>query len=122
MFITNDGLRAYMMVNHWPIWTSMAGSLVTMMAMVCNPQITRSFPMNYGLLGVFTLFQAVMVGFICMVRTLLLLGLIHSVCDHGLLLQNSVSLALAILRDFFRSSDVPQQLEHALVLHNHKKQ
>lgn len=67
MFMSHDLLRQYLMKNQWPIWTSMAGSLATMMAMVCNPQITRSFPMNYGLLGVFTLFQSVMVGFVCMV-------------------------------------------------------
>jgi hypothetical protein len=66
------GLQGYLQKNQWPIWTSMGGSLVTMLAMVCNPAITRSFPVNYGLLGVFTFFQSVMVGFICMVCSLLL--------------------------------------------------
>lgn len=65
MFMTM-GFQEYLQKNQWPIWTSMGGSFVTMMAMVCNPQITRSFPVNYALLGVFTFFQSVMVGFICM--------------------------------------------------------
>jgi hypothetical protein len=72
MFMFQADLKGYLNTHPWPIWTSMIGSMVTLLAMVCNPQITRSFPMNYGLLGVFTFFQSVMVGFICMVCSLLL--------------------------------------------------
>lgn len=67
LFMTPSlGVKAFMQANHWPIWTSMGGSFITMIAMVCNPQITRTFPMNYALLGLFTVFESVMVGFICM--------------------------------------------------------
>lgn len=65
LFMTSSGVSDYMKTHQWPIWTSMGGSFVTMIAMVCNPQLTRRFPMNYGLLGVFTVFESVMVGFIC---------------------------------------------------------
>ena len=82
LFMTPSlGLQEYLKTNQWPIWTSMGGSFVTMIAMVCNPQLTRRYPMNYGLLGVFTIFESVMVGFICMVRSLLLhAGTFHSLC------------------------------------------
>ena len=58
----------------------MGGSFITMIAMVCNPQITRTFPMNYALLGLFTVFESVMVGFICMVRS----QLFHATALHSL--------------------------------------
>ena len=79
LFMTQSGVSDYLKQNQWPIWTSMGGSFVTMIAMVCNPQLTRRFPMNYGLLGVFTVFESVMVGFICMVCSLLFhAGTFHS--------------------------------------------
>ena len=57
-----------MLQNTWPLWTSMGVSFGALLAMVCSPNLARSFPHNYSLLAVFTLAESVLVGTICMVR------------------------------------------------------
>lgn len=49
--------------NQWLLIVSVVVTLSTMCAMVCCQKLARSFPTNYILLFVFTLFEGVMVGF-----------------------------------------------------------
>jgi FtsH-binding integral membrane protein len=69
MFMTSPGVKAYMQTNTWPIWVSLFGTFGVLGGMMCNPEILRTYPHNYTLLGVFTLLQSVMIGTVCMVRT-----------------------------------------------------
>lgn len=48
--------------NIWIFYLSMAMTLVTICAMSCCQELTRSFPTNYLLLFVFTGFEGVLVG------------------------------------------------------------
>lgn len=68
LMMMNQGINAYLSVNPWPLWTAMVVSFVTIIAMACKPELSRTYPTNYALLGVFTLAESVLIGMICMVR------------------------------------------------------
>lgn len=69
----STGLQAYLIANPWPLFVSMGIAFGTLIAIMCNPTLARSYPHNYTLLAVFTLAEAVSIGFVCMVRLHLLL-------------------------------------------------
>jgi len=58
--------KSFIMDNQWLLTASMAGSLATICAMSCCPDLGRKFPLNYGLLIGFTLCESVLVGVVCM--------------------------------------------------------
>jgi hypothetical protein len=76
IFMATPSLKNYMIgqAHTWPLWTSMAISFGVLIAMMCNVSLARTFPHNYLLLGLFTLAESVMVGTICMVRSVHLLS------------------------------------------------
>lgn len=71
LFMMSSGLQAYLVQNPWPLFVSIGISFGTLIAMMCNPNLARSYPHNYTLLAVFTLAEAVSIGFVCMVCLLL---------------------------------------------------
>jgi len=54
----------WLIANAWLLYLSVAMTLVTMCAMVCCQQMTRTYPTNYIFLFVFTAFEGVCVGFV----------------------------------------------------------
>jgi len=48
------------------VFASMAVSIGMMCVFMCCPMVMRQFPLNYILLGLFTVAESVMVGFICL--------------------------------------------------------
>lgn len=50
--------------NTWLLWTSMGLSFVFLIPMVCVQTLRRSFPLNFIILFLFTLCEAVMVGMV----------------------------------------------------------
>lgn len=55
---------AWLMANQWLCLVSMAATVGIVCAMTCVPKLFKEFPTNYILLFVFTLFEAVLVGFV----------------------------------------------------------
>lgn len=70
IFMTTSGVQQYLTQHQWPLFASMGVSFGTILAMMCNIQLARTFPQNYILLGIFTAAESVLVGTVCMVRTL----------------------------------------------------
>lgn len=50
--------------NQWLLTLSMVFTIATICAMSCCPKMAREFPSNYILLFTFTLFEAILVGFV----------------------------------------------------------
>jgi len=50
--------------NQWLLLTSLVGSIIATCAMSCCPKVTETTPTNYIFLFGFTLFEAVLVGFV----------------------------------------------------------
>jgi hypothetical protein len=71
VFMSTTGVKEYMTVNTWPLWTSMGVSFGVLIAMMCNVSLARTFPHNYLLLTLFTAAESVMIGTVCMVRSTL---------------------------------------------------
>lgn len=51
------------------MWLSLAATVALMCTMTCQPHLMRQSPTNYILLFLFTMFESVMVGFICLSYT-----------------------------------------------------
>uniref|UniRef100_A0A7S1F1S7 Uncharacterized protein n=1 Tax=Noctiluca scintillans TaxID=2966 RepID=A0A7S1F1S7_NOCSC len=62
--LTSMVSQSWLVANSWIMYLSLGMTMVTMCAMVCCQNLTRSFPTNYILLFVFTAFEGVCVGFI----------------------------------------------------------
>lgn len=61
----SDGFRLWLFQNPWVLIVSSVLSIVLMYALGCYKQIARSVPLNYVLLTVFTVCEALMVASIC---------------------------------------------------------
>uniref|UniRef100_A0A7S0ZZ73 Uncharacterized protein n=1 Tax=Noctiluca scintillans TaxID=2966 RepID=A0A7S0ZZ73_NOCSC len=62
--LTSMVSQSWLVANSWIMYLSLGMTMVTMCAMVCCQNLTRSFPTNYILLFVFTAFEGVCVGFV----------------------------------------------------------
>lgn len=62
-------MQAFVMENIWLLYLSIAMTFITICAMSCCQNITRSFPTNYLFLFVFTGFEGVLVGFVSSMYT-----------------------------------------------------
>lgn len=58
--LNNDWVRSH----EWLLWLSVGMTFTTICAMACCHETCRHFPLNYILLFIFTVFEAVMLGFI----------------------------------------------------------
>lgn len=61
-FTYEDSLFEYVQDNTWIFYGSFVGSFVTLFSLVCCIQNARTYPTNYMLLGLFTLFEGVLLG------------------------------------------------------------
>jgi len=61
--LTTAVSQQWLLANQWIKNMSLGMTVITMCAMVCCQDLTRSFPTNYILLFVFTAFEGVCVGF-----------------------------------------------------------
>lgn len=57
-------MQTFVQDNYWLLPASCAVTLVTICAMACCKNLTRTYPTNYIFLFIFTLFEAVTVGFV----------------------------------------------------------
>lgn len=84
LFMLSTGLQTFLIANPWALLVSFGVSFGTLIAMMCNPTLARSYPHNYTLLALFTLAEAVSVGFVCMVRPSHLSVQCHSLHAHSM--------------------------------------
>jgi FtsH-binding integral membrane protein len=65
-----QGMSLMWLQQHsWMMMASLIGSMVTLCAIPCCADITRKFPQNYMMLFTFTVFEAIVVGFISAMYT-----------------------------------------------------
>jgi len=65
MFV--DKLGSFMVTNLWLLYLSAAISIVVMLIVACFTRVARKVPLNYFMLGLFTVATAYWVGVICAV-------------------------------------------------------
>lgn len=60
MFTFNHSLRDFFVKNVWIVLVASVVSMITMYALI-YPEIARKVPLNYALLGLFTLCESIVV-------------------------------------------------------------
>lgn len=55
--------------HEWVLWVSVTGTFGTICAMACCDQAVKRYPTNYAILFTFTVFEAIMIGFLSAVFT-----------------------------------------------------
>jgi len=55
-------VKAYVRVNRWPYYTSMAIMFVCLISMACCESVRRKTPTNFIFLGIFTVCEGIMLG------------------------------------------------------------
>lgn len=61
-FYTNPDLQVFVFLNPGIVWVAFLMTIVFMCVISCNPQLARTFPQNYYLLGGFTLCEGFLLG------------------------------------------------------------
>jgi len=61
-FISVEGVKAYIQTNAWPFFLSIGLTLSSIIALSCCGDLSRRYPHNFILLGVFTLAESFLVG------------------------------------------------------------
>lgn len=61
--------RQWLRSNEWLLWLSVLGTMSTICALACCEKAVRRFPTNYIFLFTFTVFEAIMIGFVSAVFT-----------------------------------------------------
>jgi len=67
--VGSSGNREWLRSNEWLLWLSVIGTTSTVCIMSCCESVVRSFPLNYVFLFTFTVFEAIMIGFVSSVFT-----------------------------------------------------
>jgi len=68
-FYTVPALKVFVIINPGIVWVAFAMTIVFMCVISCNPQLARTFPHNYYLLGGFTLCEGLLLGCILVHQT-----------------------------------------------------
>lgn len=62
MFMYVDGIRNWTLDNFTPFYVCLFGTIIVLIALFCN---RKSYPLNMGLLYLFTVMQSITIGYIC---------------------------------------------------------
>ena len=64
IFSLSDGAKGFARTNPWIIWFGFAGAMVVLVSLMCCGDLRRKFPHNFILLGVFTIFESLLLGIV----------------------------------------------------------
>ena len=62
LFSFQEDIQAYVTTETWPLYTALAVSFASLIAIVCCGNAARTYPQNYILLSIFTLAEGYLVG------------------------------------------------------------